>query len=188
MTGRRPDRTSTPRRQILIGTAALASAGLAGCLADAGEAEPAEPIALTDGRTCDVCGMTIADHYGPAGQIFYADDKPEVRDGPAYFDSVAELLNYRDRRDARGWTVRATFVTDYSSVDYELNERDGSRRISTHADVAAFADATDCYYVVDSGVRGAMGDEYLPFSDYEEATAFVDDHGGTVSQWHHLVE
>ncbi|MDF9747590.1 nitrous oxide reductase accessory protein NosL [Natrinema salsiterrestre] len=188
MTGQRLVRTAISRRPLLVGTAGLASGGFAGCLADTGEAEVAEPIALTGGRTCDVCGMTIEDHYGPAGQIFYADGKPEMREGPSYFDSVAELLDYRDRRDARGRTARATFVTDYSRVDYELTERDGSRRISTHADAAAFADATDCYYVVDSGVRGAMGDEYLPFSDYEEATAFVDDHAGTVRQWHHLVE
>lgn len=188
MRGREPDPPSISRRQTLVGTAALASAGLAGCLSDTGEPEPAEPIALTAGQTCDVCGMTIEDHYGPAGQIFYADGKPEVRDGPAYFDSVAELLDYHDRHDTRGWTTRAVFVTDYSSVDYELVERNGTRRISTHADVAAFADATDCYYVVDSGVRGAMGDDYLPFSDYEEAIAFIDNHGGTVRQWPHFVD
>ncbi|ELY84268.1 nitrous oxide reductase accessory protein NosL [Natrinema altunense] len=189
MTERRPLTAVSPaRRRILLGAGALASAGLAGCLGSGVTAEPADPIALTDGQTCDACGMTIADHFGPAGQIFYADGNPDARDGPARFDSIAELVSYAVRRDARGWTRRATFVTDYSSVDYDLVDRSGTTYISTHAAAAAFADATECFYVVDSDVRGAMGDDYFPFSEYEEATAFADDHDGDVRQWEHLVD
>ncbi|PCR91736.1 nitrous oxide reductase accessory protein NosL [Natrinema ejinorense] len=189
MTGRRPPTAVSPaRRRVLASAGALASAGLAGCLGSGVDAEPAEPIALIDGQTCDVCGMTIADHFGPAGQIFYADDKPDGRDGPAWFDSVVELLSYAARRDARGWTTRGTFVTDYSSVDYDLVDRSRTTYISTHVAAAAFADATDCFYVVDSDVRGAMGEDYFPFSEYEEATTFADEHAGTVRQWEHLAD
>ncbi|QFU84741.1 nitrous oxide reductase accessory protein NosL [Natronorubrum aibiense] len=176
----------TDRRRVLFGIGTLATASLAGCLSDDDSDDPAEPIALTDGQTCDVCGMMITDQYGPAGQVFYEDGNPDVRDGPAWFDSVAELLEYAARQTSRGWTERGTFVTDYSSVEYELLEGDEALHISTHAAADDFADATECYYVADSEVQGAMGDDYLPFSARDDAETFADDHGGTVREWDSL--
>ncbi len=180
-----PDRL---RRRFLAGTASFAAATLAGCLGGDDDSEPvsADPIALTDGQECDVCGMLIADHYGPAGQLYYADGKPDDRDGPARFDSIAELLVYHRERRSRGWELRAAFVTDYSSVDYELLEREGTTYISTHANAAAFADATTLEFVVDSGIEGAMGEDIVPFSDREDAEGFVDEHGGNLRTWDEL--
>ncbi|MDG5820530.1 nitrous oxide reductase accessory protein NosL [Natronococcus sp. A-GB7] len=178
---------SCPRRHVLVGAGTLATAatvGLAGCLEDdeTTTEESAEPIALDDGATCDACGMVIADHHGPAGQLLYADED----EGPAAFDSLRELVAVHEEREVRGDEHRAAFATDYSSVDYRLEEREGTQYISTHAEVSAFADATELVYVVDSAVEGAMGEEFLPFSDREEASAFADEHGGAVSSWEEL--
>ena len=177
-----------PRRRVLSAAGAVAAAGLAGCLEDDDTAteEPAEPIALSDGATCDACGMVIADHYGPAGQLFYADGNPDDRDGPARFDSLVELVAFHEERLDRGWELREAFVTDYSSVDYRLEERNGTTYISSHVGADAFADATDLSYVVDSGVEGAMGADFLPFSRRDDSTAFVEEHGGELRAWDEL--
>ncbi|SDQ20848.1 nitrous oxide reductase accessory protein NosL [Natronobacterium texcoconense] len=177
------------RRRVLSGAIAVAGTGLAGCLEDdAADEPPAEPVALTDGQSCDVCGMVIEDHYGPAGQLFYADGNPDERDGPAWFDSVAELVVYHEERVGLGWELREGFVTDYSSVDYDLEERDGTTYISSHVAADDFADATELHYVVDSDVEGAMGEDLLPFSTADDAAAFADEHGGTVREWTALLE
>ncbi|WP_394742880.1 nitrous oxide reductase accessory protein NosL [Natronococcus roseus] len=178
---------SCPRRRVLVGAGTIATAatiGLAGCLGgdDTATEESAEPIALDDGATCDACGMVIADHAGPARQLLYADED----EGPATFDSLRELVAVHEEREVRGDELRAAFATDYSSVDYRLEEREGTQRISTHAGASAFADATEPVYVVDSAVEGAMGEEFLPFSDRGEASAFADEHGGEVSAWEEL--
>ena len=173
----------TSRRGLLIGGASLAAAALAGCLGDDdGSAdEPVEPVDLTGGVECAVCGMVIEEHHGPAGQLFYGDEDPVP------FDSVGEMIVYHEDRRARGDDLRAAFVTDYSRVDYRLDERDGEFYISSHAEREVFADVADVSFVVDSPVQGAMGDDHFPFSDAEEASAFADEHGGEVRSWDDLV-
>ena len=183
------DTREISRRRVLAGAAAVAGTTLAGCLEDDEVAdEPVEPIALDDGQVCDVCGMVIEEHHGPAGQLFYADGGPDGRDGPARFDSVTELVVYHDEQAARDRELRAAFLTDYSSVDYDLVERDGTLYISSHVAADRFADATTLSFVVDSAVQGAMGPDYIPFSDAAEADSFADEHGGTVSEWDDLMD
>ncbi|AEH36398.1 nitrous oxide reductase accessory protein NosL [Halopiger xanaduensis] len=177
------------RRRILAGVGLAAVGGLAGCLAGGSgdeSAEPAEPIALTDGQACDACGMTVADHYGPAGQLFYADGYPEDRDGPARFDSVHELVAAHAAQARRGRELRAAFVTDYSSVDYDLDEREGTTYISSHVRAEDFTDATAASFVVDGGIEGAMGEDVVPFSSTDDAEAFAAEHGGSVATWEEL--
>ena len=175
------------RRHVLVGLSS-ASIALAGCLGDEDSSDaPAEPISLDDGQNCDVCGMRIDEHYGPAGQVFYADGKPEERDGPAWFDSIQELLVYHEQRRELGWERREAFVTDYSSVDFEISERDETLCISSHVAAESFAEATSVEYVVDSLVEGAMGPEYLPFSDSEEAVNLTEEYEGTIRSWEDLL-
>ncbi|WP_207586722.1 nitrous oxide reductase accessory protein NosL [Halomontanus rarus] len=180
------------RRRFLFGVAIASTAGLAGCLGgerderDGTTSADPDPIALTGGLACDACGMVIEEHYGPAGQAVYADGRPEGREGPARFDSVAELLVSLEEADARGWETHAVFVTDYSRVDYELDVRDGTPYVSTHAEADAFADVQEVHFVVDSDVHGAMGPDSVPFTDPEDADSFADEHGGTVLEWDEL--
>lgn len=181
------DTSGISRRRVLAGAAVVAGTTLAGCLEDDEVAdEPVAPIDLDDGQECDVCGMVIEDHYGPAGQLFYADGGPDGRDGPARFDSVTELVVYHNEQAARDRALRSAFVTDYSSVDYDLEERDGTLYISSHVAADRFADATTLSFVVDSAVEGAMGQEFIPFDDDADAEAFVDEHGGEVLPWDDL--
>ncbi|ELY91742.1 NosL family protein [Natrialba hulunbeirensis JCM 10989] len=164
----------------------MVATGLGGCLdEDDTDLEPATPTALDDGETCDACGMVIADHYGPAGQLFYAASDADS-DGPAQFDSLTELLTYHEARSDQGWELRAVFVTDYSSVDYQLEDRNETPHISSHVAEETFADATGLSYVVGSDVMGAMGEEVLPFSARDDATVFADKYDGEVQDWETL--
>lgn len=175
----RIDPRTIGRRRLLVAAAGFACAGTAGCLGDDGD----EPLEVTDpvglgGATCDSCGMMIDEHHGPAGQAFYAD----ADDAPATFDSIDCLRSYHERASAEGRERRDTYVTDYSSVQFELLERDGQTYVSTHVDAAAFADATELQYVV-GAVHGAMGEAAVPFSDQGEAESFAEDHDGEIRSW-----
>ena len=65
--------------------------------------------------------MIIQKHPGPVGQVFFRDNAPEGHDNPAYFDALKQcLFPYRLERENRGWSVTAQYVTDYSSVDYDV--------------------------------------------------------------------
>lgn len=171
------------RRRLLHGAAALGATAVAGCLGggeSTAEADPPDPIALDAGQPCDVCGMVIADGYGPNGQVAYEGDYPPDRDGPAHYDSVRELHLDRFGQADRGTDALVTYVTDYSTVDYEVETRDGTRYITGSVAPDTFVEASTAVFVVESGIRGAMGPDMLPFSERADAEAFVDDHGGRV--------
>lgn len=158
------DRT---RRRFLHGSV-VAGVALAGCLG--GEAPP-EPVAVATDTQCAQCGMVVADQPGPAGQTVYGDD-----DAPTQFCSAVCTYRHRFRRADADPTV--TYLTDYSAVDYEVS---GSPPVvSAHLAPAAFAVADDLSLVVDATVEGAMGPALVPFSETDDAEAFVDRHGGEV--------
>lgn len=174
------DRPTRSRRTVLHGAGAIVAGALAGCLGG-GESEPPEPITLSGGKQCDVCGMIVGDHYGPNGQLFYADNSPEGHDNPAIFEGLRScFFPYYFTHEDYSWTVAASYVTDYSVTDYELSQAEGRTYISTHTEPETFADATALSYVVGSSVHGAMGREFVPFSEDDDATAFAEDHGGSV--------
>ncbi|MFB6068400.1 MAG: nitrous oxide reductase accessory protein NosL [Halobacterium sp.] len=168
-----------PRRRVLQGAAAASAAGLAGCLGGDGGGTAPDPVTLDDRDTCDVCGMVIPKHPGPSAEIFYADHRPAGHDNPARFDSTWEAFKFDfDRGD---WTRRAFYVTDYSSVDYEVRTDDGQRLISTHPQASAFADAHDVTFVVGSEVVGAMGRDLIGFGNRGDAESFRDEYGGDLA-------
>lgn len=168
------------RRRLLGGTAAVAAGALAGCLGGDGGAQP-DPIDLTGGKQCDVCGMIIGDHYGPNAQIFYADESPDGHENPARFESLkACTFPYYFTHEDYGWAVAAIYATDYSRTEYSLPSAGDETYIDTHTAAETFADATALSYVVGSAVSGAMGQAFVPFSASKDAAAFADDHGGEV--------
>ncbi|WP_049908345.1 nitrous oxide reductase accessory protein NosL [Halorubrum distributum] len=175
-------RTDYARRAFLRGLAAAATVGAtAGCLGDDPEpaqTEPPDPVSLGGGKACDACGMVIADHGGPSGQVFYAGDHPPDRDGPAWYDSLTELVIERDAAVDRGREPIGTYVTDYAAVDYEIRETAGDRIISSHVAPDAFVRWAEAAYAVETGVVGAMGPDLLPFSDRGAAESFVEAEGG----------
>jgi len=167
------------RRRVLAGTGLLLGLGLAGCLGDGGDggAVP-DPVTLTQADECDVCGMVIPNHPGPTTETFYADQQPSGHDNPARFDSTWEAFQYDFERENQGWERQAMYVTDYSSVDYEITEDGGDLLISTHPEAEAFAPAGEVTFVVGSEVIGAMGKDLVAFTDDGDAEAFQADHGG----------
>lgn len=124
--------------------------------------------------------MVISQHYGPSGQVFYAGSYPEDRDGPVWFDSTRELFVDRFTAVDRGREPVATYVTDYSSVEYAIAEEDGDQYISTHVGDDTFVLATEAVFVVESDVLGAMGSELLPFGSEDDGKYFAETHGGGV--------
>lgn len=175
------------RRRLLAGLCAAGGLAVAGCLGESGDGDagPVEPVDCS-GLACDVCGMLIDEHPGPAAQAFFAGGEPEGRDGPARFDTVFELRTYLAEREAMGWELRQAFVTDYAAVDYELERHDGRAHISAHPEADAFVDHTTVHYAVETGIHGAMGEDFIPFSDGAEAMAFAAEHGGEAVSWGEL--
>jgi nitrous oxide reductase accessory protein NosL len=137
-----------------------------------------EAITLTTSDQCEVCGMVIPNHPGPSTEIFYADQQPSGHDNPARFDSTWEAFQYDFERQDRGWERQVMYVTDYSSVDYEVFEDGGTVLISTHPEAEAFVDASEVTFVVDSEVNGAMGRDLIAFSEEGDATDFQEQYGG----------
>jgi nitrous oxide reductase accessory protein NosL len=124
--------------------------------------------------------MVISNHPGPNAEIFYAERSPEGHDNPARFCSTWEAFQYDfDRRDS-GWTREAFFVTDYSSVDYEIFTESGNRFISSHPGAEAFIDAGSVTFDAGSEVLGAMGRDLIGFSSAADAEAFASQYGGEV--------
>ncbi len=170
------------RRSMLAAAGAVGVAATAGCLGGdgTGGGDAPEPIALTGSKQCDVCGMVIEQHPGPVGQLFYADNEPEGRDNPAWFCSAWETFAYDFDRESEGWTLAVGYLTDYSAVDYELFDDGGATFITAHLEPDAFGRKSDLFYVAGTDIKGAMGNDLIPFSDSGDADTFAEEHGGTV--------
>lgn len=156
---------------------------LAGCLGD-DESTP-EPVALDDGQSCDNCGMQIEMHPGPVGEAFYLDDSPselpdDRDDGIAWFCSTWCLYTFVLNAAQRGTEPAVMYATDYSTVEYDLSEDDGTAVISAHFTAGSLTDVEDLTFVVDSAVQGAMGASLLGFSDMDAAESFASEHGGSL--------
>ncbi|POG56091.1 nitrous oxide reductase accessory protein NosL [Haloferax marisrubri] len=171
---------SLTRRAATKAVSLGALAALAGCLGGGSNAEPTpEPVDLSGGKEDDQGGMVIGLHAGPNGQIFYRDNAPEGHDNPAWFHTLSMgLFPYYFEHREQGWEATAVYVTDYSTVDYELSTEGGDTFISTHTGADTFGDATEMTYVVESEVLGGMGTDLIPFSSDADADEFVAEHGG----------
>lgn len=175
------------RRKALQIAGVGLTTGLAGCLG--GDENVPGPVDLSGGKFDYQGGMEIGSHGGPNGQIFYADNEPdtphspdtspESRDNLAWFHTLAQgLFPYHFERENRGWEAAVVYVTDYSSVEWELQEANGSEQMPSPTASETFADAETLSYVVESSVIGGMGPDLLPFSESEDADSFIDEHGG----------
>lgn len=168
------------RRDYLVGAVAVGATVLTGCLqSQSTEGETPNPVSLDGGTQCDVCGMTIADHPGPTGQIFYRDHSPSGHDNPAVFDSVRScLFSFYFEHERKDWTASVVYVSDYSQVDYDISEIEGNRYIDAVTAAEYYVDAETVEFVVESEIHGAMGTAFVPFSDTDDAEAFVENYGG----------
>jgi nitrous oxide reductase accessory protein NosL len=168
---------------VLAAAGAVGVAATTGCLGGGGSGEEVPPpIALTGNKQCDVCGMVIEQHPGPVGQLFYEDFTPEGHGNPAWFCSAWETFSYHLDRETEGRSLVVGYLTDYSRVDYELYDDGGSTFITAHLEPDAFGRIDELFYVAGTNVKGAMGNDLIPFSDEDDAEAFAEEYDGSVYQ------
>jgi len=166
------------RRTVLSSAAAAGVASLAGCAGLGGGGEDAGPAAVTvpEDATCDVCGMVIPKHPGPSSEAFYEGQAPNGHANPARFDSTWEAFQFDYEHE--DWTRSSFYVTDYSTVDYEIRTDDGQQLISRHVEASSFAPAESVTFVAGSSVVGTMGADLLGFTAEADAESFRSEHGG----------
>lgn len=176
--GRTTDATvDYTRRGYLLATGVTGISAVAGCL---GEDEAPDPISIEDDHDCAVCNMVISNHPGPSGHSFYPEDAdvPVEDDGVVTFcSSVCAYKYYFEQREA-GYEPLALYLTDYSSVDWDVYDEQGLKFVTAHLEAAAHADATGLQFVVESDVLGAMGESLIGFSSSDDAESFADQYGG----------
>lgn len=169
------------RRSVLAGLVAGGLAVVAGCIGE-GDSGAVKPIALDDGQTCAVCGMVVADHYGPAVQAFY-DSHPDGGSGPVPFDSVNEFVTFDAEQSTQGNDRIAAFATDYAQVDVTPIEGADGTYLPTVVSVDAFAPVEELRFVVESELKGAMGFDAMPVSSESVGEDLIADHGGELVDW-----
>lgn len=136
----------------------------AGALAACGQdkiAEKVAPLEITQGTSCSLDGMLLADYPGPKAQIFYAGQTE-----PEFFCDTVEMFHvYLTPEQVR--PVRGIFVQDMGKADWD-EPRDN------------WIDATAAYYVHGSKRRGSMGPTLASFASEGDATKFAAQYGGKV--------
>lgn len=141
----------------------LAAAGCERKASDAAAAPPS-PAEVHADATGHYCGMLLADHEGPKGQIHLAS-----RSAPVWFSSVRDTIAYT-RLPEEPRDIAAIYVNDMARA-----------RRWEQPEPGAWVDARQAWFVVDSDVRGGMGaPEAVPFSERAAADAFREKHSGRV--------
>ncbi len=172
-----------PTRRSFLATAGVASAGvLAGCVGSGDGDDVPEPAAIEDGHSCWVCNMIVVNHPGPSGHAIYPDgsDVPGEQDGIVPYCSSSCAYEYYFEQKEAGVEPLVIYLTDYSTVDWEVYEEHGAQFITAHFGADAHTDSRDLDLVVDSDVLGAMGESLIGFSDSSEAEEFADQYGGDI--------
>ncbi len=148
-------------RWLLVAVASLAL--LAGCSKEGARVVPAAHT-LTADATGHYCGMLLAEHAGPKGQILLAG-----RDTPIWFTSVRDTLTFLALPE-EAKNVAAVYVSDMAQAPSW--ERPGADN---------WILAADAFFVVDSDRQGGMGGaEAVPFSTETAAEAFIKQYHGRV--------
>ena len=159
----------TVGRFILL---ALAAGLLAACDAEPEAAAPAAPVEVTAEATGRYCGMLLADHEGPKGQIHLAG-----RDEPIWFSSVRDTIAFT-RLPEEPKNIAAIYVNDM-----------GVARNWRQPEPGTWTEAREAWFVIASSRRGGMGaPEAVPFSDKAAAEAFRIAHGGQVVRFDDIRE
>lgn len=125
---------------------------------------PPAPVEVSDEATGHYCGMLLADHDGPKGQVHLAS-----RAEPVWFSSVRDTIAFL-RLPEEAKDVVAVYVNDM-----------GKARQWAQPEPGTWVDAHAAWFVVDSAMRGGMGaNEAVPFASEPDAEAFRARHGGRV--------
>jgi copper chaperone NosL len=150
-------------RLFAIATALSAALALSGC-GEKSAGAPPPPHAMTADSIGHYCGMNLAEHVGPKGQIILASRKE-----PIWFSSARDAVSFtllpEEPKD-----IRAIYVSDMAKA--ESWEEPGTTN---------WADARNVLFVIESRMMGGMGaPETVPFSDRGAAEKFVAENGGRI--------
>lgn len=142
--------------------AALALLLMGGCKEEA-EAPP-PPFALTREAMGRYCGMNVAEHGGPKGQVILARYIEPIWFSTAR-DAIAFTMLPEEPKD-----IRAIYVSDMAKApSWEEPGADN------------WVDARQAFFVIGSDRKGGMGAaEAVPFSKEDAAAAFAGTHGGRI--------
>ncbi|SMH36691.1 nitrous oxide reductase accessory protein NosL [Azospirillum agricola] len=160
--------------RTILKTTLLAAAllmPLSACKQEKAEAPP-PPQAIAADAVGRYCGMNLADHAGPKGQVIL-----KGTDKPVWLSSVRDTLAFtalpEEPKD-----YRAVYVTDV-----------GRTGDPDRPDLSAWVEARQAWYVLNSGRTGGMGEaETLPFGEEAAARRFAAANGGTVKRFAELTE
>lgn len=157
-------------RMLLL--ALVVGAGLSGCGEEAGVARlppPQEPGVAAVGY---YCGMAVAEHPGPKGQVFLAGQA-----APLWFSSVRDTLAF-SILPGEPRTVAALYVNDMSRSADGRSPPPG-----------AWVLARDAVFVAGGAAVGGMGaQEVMPFADRAVAERFRAAHGGEIYRFGEVPE
>jgi copper chaperone NosL len=141
---------------------ALLAGLLAACDAEPEVVAPVVPVEVTGEATGRYCGMLLADHEGPKGQIHLAGSEE-----PLWFSSVRDTIAFT-RLPEESKDIAAIYVNDMGQAQNWQQPEPGT-----------WTEARDAWFVIDSDRRGGMGaPEAVPFSQADAAEAFQAVHGG----------
>ena len=144
-----------------LAVTALMVAVLSGCHEKQASVPP--PQEIGDAAIGQFCGMPLAEHSGPKGQVVLWSRLQK----PLWFVSVRDAVAFtmlpEEPKD-----VAAIYVSDMAATDNWDRPAAG-----------AWVEARKAWFVINSRRTGGMGTaEAVPFSTPEAARRFVADHGG----------
>jgi copper chaperone NosL len=148
----------------------LLAAALGGCH-DNQEAALPTPVEPTETSVSHFCGMLLAEHPGPKGQIFL-----KGRKEPVWFSSVGETVAYTMLPEEPA-EVLAIYVNDMGKAKSWARPESGT-----------WVEARRAWFVLGSSLHESSGmsdtdREPIPFSDNAAAADFVQKHGGRIVQF-----
>lgn len=149
-----------------MGLVLLLSLLLVGCDKPVAAGVGDGPVAFHPADECHVCGMVISEFPEPKGEV--------VEQGAAKkFCSTAEML---------GWWLQP----ENHHAQSKLYVHDMGRSHWDTPDDAHLIDAKTAYYVLGTGLKGAMGVVLASFAEQAEAQKIAADTGGRVLRFEEI--
>ena len=151
--------------------ALLLAAALAGCEGRE-EAPMPPPVEAVGEVTGYFCGMLLAEHGGPKGQIHLAS-----REEPVWFSSVRDTVAFTLLAESPK-DIAAIYVNDMGrATDWEQPEP------------GTWVEARSAWFVIGSRRVGGMGlPEAVPFGTETAAASFAAENGGRIARFAEIPE
>ncbi|WP_454674787.1 nitrous oxide reductase accessory protein NosL [Achromobacter pestifer] len=151
-------------RRLALSLSLAALIAVTACGDNRGSTPPPPPQSVTQQSVGHYCGMALADHAGPKGQIFI-----QGRPDPVWFSSIKQVFAYTLLPEEPK-AIAAIYVNDMAASGPD-----------SAPDPSAWIDARQAFYVIEGRFIGGMGaEDAMPFSQRASADAFAQAHGGRV--------